>query len=697
MSIKPKKPKKPKKLTKTKKLKNSKKTPATKMKKEVEVGDRGGYLVIVESPTKAKTISSILGKEYDVTSSMGHVIDLPANKLSVDVDNGFEPVYQVISGKEKIIAQLKKKSKGKKAIYLATDSDREGEAISWHIKRALDSKNNIFYRVVFHEITEEAIREAFKKCSHLDMHKVNAQIARRVLDRIVGYRLSPILWKRIVRGLSAGRVQSIALKFIVEREKEIVAFISKTTFSLEARFRVGSNVFKAKLTKCKGSKGIFENRDDAQKYLEQIKSQEFIVKDLIKKETKRKPPPPFITSSLQQDAFNRLRLSAGRTMMVAQKLYEGAQILEKSVGLITYMRTDSFHISDKAKKEAKEFVRENYGQDYLSSHEYHHKQKKGAQLAHEAIRPSSSYRQPDQMKEFIVDDEARLYELIWKRFVAGFMKEAVLESSKAKITSEDVEFEVKGLRVLFEGFLKVLGDGGDDNLLPPLEKGQTVILEDLIIIEHTTKAPARYNDASLVKLLEEKGVGRPSTYAPIIYTLFRRNYARREKRAFLPTVLGIKVSDLLVNYFPKIMDENFTASIEEKLDEVENGNVDWRKVLEEFYPDFNKKVEETLLLVKKEVEYSDKTCPQCKGRMVIKWSRRGRFLSCENFPRCRYAESITTGVPCPDCKVGQLIERRNRRGQNFYGCSKYPECTYTNRSLPEDQDNNDQEDAKEED
>ena len=674
----------------------SSKLKKVKAKKEVQVQASGKYLVIVESPTKAKTISSILGKDYEVTSSMGHLVDLPPNKISVDVENGFEPVYQVIPGKEKMIAQLKKKSKGKKAIYLATDSDREGEAISWHIKGQLDSKDRKFYRVVFHEITEEAIKKAFKKHSQLDIDKVNAQIARRVLDRIVGYRLSPLLWKRIVRGLSAGRVQSIALKFVVEREKEIMSFVPKTTFSLEAKFRVGSDIFKAKLTKCKGKKGIFESREEAQKYLEEIRSQEFIVKELSKKETKRKPPPPFITSSLQQDSFNRLRLSARRTMMVAQKLYEGTQILEKSIGLITYMRTDSFHISPKARKEAKEFVQENFGQDYLSLHEYHHKQKKGAQLAHEAIRPTSVYRQPEQMREFIVDDEARLYELIWRKFVAGFMKEAVLESSKAKIASKDVEFEVRGLRVLFEGFLKVLGDGGDDNLLPSLEKGQKVSLEDLEVTEHTTKAPARYNDASLVKLLEEKGVGRPSTYAPIIYTLFRRNYARREKRAFLPTVLGIKVSDLLVNYFPQIMDEGFTALLEEKLDKVENGNIDWRKILEDFYPAFDKKVEKTLLVVKKEIEYSDKFCPKCKGRLIIKWSRRGQFLSCENFPRCRYAESITTGVACPDCKEGQLVERRNRRGQNFYGCSKFPNCTYTNRLLPEDQNNNDQEDTKEE-
>jgi len=642
------------------------------------------YLVIVESPTKAKTIASILGKEYEVISSMGHVVDLPANKLSVDVENGFEPIYRVISGKEKMIKQLKKKAQGKKAIYLATDADREGEAISWHLKEELDTKGKKFYRVVFHEITEEALKKAFKKHNHLDMYKVNAQIARRILDRIVGYRLSPLLWKKIVRGLSAGRVQSIALKFIVEREKEVMSFVPKTTFSLEAKFRVGHNLFKAKLSKYKGKKRVFEDRAQAEECLEELKRQVFAVKELTKKEIKRKPPPPFITSLLQQDAFNRLRLSARKTMMLAQKLYEGTRIGNKSVGLITYMRTDSFHVSAAARKEAKEFIKNNFGQDYLSLHEYHHKKKKGAQLAHEAIRPTSIFRQPQEMAKFVVDDEARLYELIWRRFAAGFMKESVLESSKVRIVSKDAEFEASGKRVLFEGFLKVLGDGGDENLLPDLEKGQEVVLEDFAVTEHTTKAPPRYNDASLVKLLEEKGIGRPSTYAPIIYTLFRRNYAEREKRFFRPTELGIKVSNLLVKFFPQIMDDGFTASLEEKLDEVEKGKVEWRKVLEDFYPAFAERVEKTLLLVKKEVEYSDKTCTQCQGRLVIKWSQRGKFLSCENFPRCRYAESITTGVSCLECKVGQLVRRRNRRGQNFYGCSSFPKCTYTSRTLPEE-------------
>ena len=648
------------------------------------------YLVVVESPTKAKTISSILGKEYEVTSSMGHIVDLPAKKLSVDTENKFTPVFRIIPGKEKVIKQLKKMAKGKEAVYLATDSDREGEAISWHIKEELDAKNRKFYRVVFHEITEDALKKAFKKTGRLDMCKVNAQIARRVLDRIVGYRLSPFLWKKIVRGLSAGRVQSIALKFIVEREKEIRAFIPKTTFSMEASFRAEDVTFKAKLTKCEGKKGIFEDRQEAEECLKKLKAdtltgtRSFTVKRLTRKEIKRKPPPPFITSLLQQEAFNRLRFSAQKTMLLAQKLYEGFQIGDKSIGLITYMRTDSFHISVAAREEAKEFIQNNFGQDYLSLHEYHHKKKKGAQLAHEAIRPTSIIRQPQEIAKFVTEDELKLYELIWRRFAAGFMKEAILESSKVCISSKEAEFETLGRRVLFEGFLKVLNGGSDENLLPTLEKGQEVTLEDLAVIEHITKPPARYNDASLVKLLEEKGIGRPSTYAPIIYTLFRRNYAQREKRAFLPTELGIKVSDLLVSFFPQIMDEGFTASLEEKLDEVEKGKLQWCKVLEDFYPDFDKKVEETLLLVKKEIEYSDKTCPKCEGKMVIKWSRRGKFLSCENFPRCRYAESISAGVSCPGCKVGELVMRRNKRGQNFYGCSKFPECTYTNRTLPEE-------------
>ncbi|MFA7676925.1 MAG: type I DNA topoisomerase [Candidatus Omnitrophota bacterium] len=642
------------------------------------------YLVIVESPTKAKTISSILGEDYEVVSSMGHVVDLPARRISVDVDNDFEPVYKVIPGKEKIIQQLKKKAKKKEIIYLATDPDREGEAISWHIREQLSAKGNNFQRVSFHEITDEALHQAFKHPAKIDMDRVNSQVARRVLDRVVGYKLSPLLWKKIVRGLSAGRVQSIALKFIVEREKEIMSFTPKTTFSIEAKFKHDNQVFKAVLTRYKGKKIIFEDKNAALKCIEDIRRESFLVSSVVKRENLRKPPPPHITSLLQQDSFSRLRFSAQKTMLLAQKLYEGAQIGEKMVGLITYMRTDSFHVSPKAKKDVRDFIEQRFGEEYVAQKEYRHKKAKGAQLAHEAIRPTSIFRSPLEVKEFITDDELRLYELIWRRFTAAFMKEARYESTRVEISSKHAGFQANGKKLLFPGYLKALEDTQEENVLPELFKGQEIEIESLEAVEHISKPPFRYNDASLVRLLEEKGIGRPSTYAPIIYTLIKRHYIRKDKRAFIPTDLGIKVSDLLVAFFPTVMDEGFTASMEEKLDEVEKGKVEWNRLLHDFYPSFSKNVEQTMLEAKKEFDYSEKTCPQCKGRLVVKWSRKGRFLSCEHFPTCKYAESITTGIICPGCRKGELIERRNRRGQNFYGCSKFPECTYTSRNLPDD-------------
>jgi len=642
------------------------------------------YLVIVESPTKARTISSILGKDYEVVSSMGHLVDLPANKISVDMENDFEPKYRIIPGKEKVVNQLKKKAKKKKVVYLATDPDREGEAISWHIKGQLSATKAKFSRVAFHEITKEALTAAFKHPGKLDIDKVNSQIARRVLDRVVGYSLSPLLWKKIVRGLSAGRVQSIALKFIVEREKEIEQFLPQTTYSVETEFKSEKSSFKAKLNKYKGKKGVFNQSQDAENCIEVIKDQEFKVKDIIKKNSSRKPPSPHITSLLQQEAFNKLRFSAQKTMVIAQKLYEGIQINDESVGLITYMRTDSFHISSKARSQAKEFIAETFGKDYLAEKEYRYKKKKGAQLAHEAIRPTSVYRKPQDLASHLSEDELRLYELIWRRFLATAMKEALLEQKKAVIVSKDAEFTADGRRVIFPGYLKVLNSGIEDNPLPVLAKGEALRGENFTVSEHTTKPPARYNDASLVRLLEEKGIGRPSTYAPTIFTLIRRNYARREKRAFIPTDLGVKVIKLLVEFFPKIMDEGFTALMEDELDEVERGKMEWHQILKDFYPQFKARVDKSLVLAKKEVEYSDKHCTKCGGRMVLKWSRKGRFLSCEHFPKCKYAESITTGVACPECKQGELVERRNKRGQQFYGCSTFPKCTYTNRSLPED-------------
>lgn len=642
------------------------------------------YLVIVESPTKARTIFSILGKDYDVISSMGHLVDLPATKLSVDVENEFKPAYRIIPGKEKIIKQIRSKAEGKDIIYLATDPDREGEAISWHIKEnlKLKSKKIKVRRVVFHEITEEALIDAFKRVGRIDVDKVNAQIARRVLDRIVGYSLSPFLWKKIVRGLSAGRVQSVALKFIVEREKEIREFKPVTTYSLEASLVSGKDTFKARLVRHKGKKIIFKSNQAALKCIEELKKNEFIISSLTSKESLRKPPSPHITSILQQDGFSRLRFSARKTMLVAQKLYEGIKIKDKPVGLITYMRTDSFHVSAKAKTEVKGFIDEKFGRDYLSEKEYRYKKKKGAQLAHEAIRPTSVYREPAVLAESLADDEANLYDLIWRRFTAAFMKEARYKNTKAVIKAGDYEFEATGRRVLFEGYLKAYNDNIEENPLPELRQAEAVSLAGIEALTHITKPPARYNDASLVKLLEEKGIGRPSTYAPIIYTLIIRNYIKREKRAFMPSELGEKVSDLLIHSFPKIMDDSFTGSIEEELDEVERGKLKWHKVLKDFYLPFKRKVDLAISTAKKEHIFSDKFCPQCKGRLAYKWSRRGRFLSCEHFPKCRYGESISSGVSCPECKDGQLVERRNKRGQNFYGCSKFPACRYTSRNLP---------------
>ncbi|UCC95235.1 MAG: type I DNA topoisomerase [Candidatus Omnitrophota bacterium] len=640
------------------------------------------YLVIVESPTKARTIFALLGKDYEIISSMGHIVDLPSKRLSVDVDEGFKPHYRVIPGKEKILTQLKKKAKNKEIIYLATDPDREGEAISWHIKAKLPQDSKTFYRVIFHEITREALRDAFANPGTLNTNKVNAQIARRVLDRIVGYLLSPLLWRKVVRGLSAGRVQSVALKFIVEREKEIQRFIPKTTYRIEAQFKAGQDVFTAKLERYREDKAVFETKDEAEKCIEEIKSAAFCVKEVTKKQTLRRPLPPHTTSLLQQDGFNKFRFSSQKTMLIAQRLYEGADIKDTRVGLITYMRTDSFSVAPKAKKEVKGFIKKTFGQEYLPEKEYRFKEKKGAQAAHEAIRPTSVQREPTNIKDFLATDEAKLYELIWRRFVASFMREALFENTKVILSSQSAEFIAEGKRMVFEGYLKVLGRTEEEKVLPLLAKGDEPILLDCQVVEQTTKPPPRFNDASLVRLLEEKGIGRPSTYAPTISTLFIRNYARREKSVFFPTELGIKVSDLLVEHFPEVMNEDFTALMEERLDAVEEGNLEWQKILEEFYPSFKKQIDKAKEVIQKEVQFVDKTCPQCNNPLVIKWSRKGRFLSCSNFPQCRYAESITTDIQCPDCKEGKLIERRNKRGQFFYGCTRFPQCHYTSRTLP---------------
>lgn len=645
------------------------------------------YLVIVESPTKARTIGAILGDAYDVMPSMGHVVDLPPSVLGVNTEGNFEPTYKTLKGKEKIITQLKKKAKAAEAVYIATDPDREGEAIGWHIQKKLEKESTKFYRVTFHEITAEALADAFQQPVELDMHKVNAQIARRVLDRVVGYILSPLLWKKVVRGISAGRVQSVALKFIVDRQREIAAFVPTTTYSVHASVRTGPHTFNATVAEYKGKKAIFATREEALECIEILQAETLTVKKTQVKETRRKPPSPYTTSLLQQDGFSQLHFSSQKTMLLAQKLYEGIQIDEALFGLITYMRTDSFQISPKAKEEARNLIIELYGNEFLPTKAFHHKEKKGAQLAHEAIRPASSQRIPSSVRQFLPDDEYALYELIWKRFMSSQMNEAIFQNTKIIIASSSGQLTTEGRRLIFDGFLRVMGREENDMSLPALDDGTILEVENFSVQEHTTKPPAHYNDASLVKLLEEKGIGRPSTYAPTILTLIQRNYIRREKGYFSPTELGVKVSDFLTKHFSTVVDEAFTARMEQELDKVEEGTIVWQKILHDFYPAFRNQIDTVAAHVQKEVVYEEtgKLCPQCNSPLAIKWSRRGKFLSCSAFPKCRYAESILSAITCPQCKTGKLLERRNKRGQMFYGCSAFPECRFTSRTLPKEE------------
>lgn len=642
-------------------------------------------LVIVESPTKAKTMKRFLDTSFKVLSSMGHIVDLPKSTLGINIKEGFKPEYKVIRGREKIAKEMKKEAKDIVKIYLATDPDREGEAISWHIRNLFQGhQDKEFRRVIFHEITQDAIKKAFSHPSKLDINKVNAQQARRILDRIVGYFLSPFLWKRICRGLSAGRVQSVALKFIVDREKEIKQFIPKKYYTIDAYFKKGDVIFKGRLFKEHGKKITVEDVQKAEKIKQLILGKHFRVKKISTKVSLKRPYPPFITSSLQQEGFRNFRFSTSRTMLLAQRLYEGIELKEEGItGLITYMRTDSFHISPEAKKEAKSFILEKFSHKYLSSKEHRFKSKGLIQAAHEAIRPTGIKREPQDIKESLSKEEASLYELIWKRFVACFMSEAQIENTQVILAMSDLEFASVGTRVLFDGFLKIYPEKIREETLPQLRAEELVECVDVKIEEKYTLPPARFNDASLVKLLEEKGIGRPSTYAPTISTLISRNYTRREKSSFVPTDLGMAVIELLVKFFSSILDDKFTAKMEQELDYIEKGDTSWKKILEDFYPGFKKSIEEAEKKSKKHLELAGRICDKCGKEMVIRYSRKGKFISCSDYPRCKNAHSITTQVKCPECKAGFLVERRNRKGQRFYGCSKFPNCRYTASNLPE--------------
>lgn len=656
-------------------------------------------LVIVESPAKAKTINKFLGDKYVVTASMGHIIDLPKSKLGVDVENDFKPEYIVMKDRKKNLTALKKEAKGKAAIYLAADPDREGEAISWHLQTALAEKNRKFFRVEFDEITKEAVTNAFKHPREIDMHLVNAQQARRILDRIVGYTLSPLLWKKVSRGLSAGRVQSVAVRLIVERENEINKFNPREYWEVLAELkRKGDepkDKFTAKLDKYKGKKIDVVKRDDSDRILAEIKQALFIVGD-IKESTKRKSPyPPFTTSKLQQEAFNKLRFAGARTMSIAQGLYEGVDLGgEGSVGLITYMRTDSVRISKDASADAKKYILEKFGKKYYPETPNVYKSKKTAQEAHESIRPTLPLREPGAVKEYLTADQFKLYTLIWNRFVASQMTMAVYSQISVDIKAGDYIFKAASTKVVFDGYTVVYEvekekDETEEEAkekLPELSQDEPLDLLGLVPSQHFTKPPPRYSDASLIKVLEELGIGRPSTYAPIIHTITSRDYVTREAGYFRPTELGGIVTKLLMEHFPKVLDVEFTANLENELDGIEEGETDWVMVLKSFYSPFIHSVEQARIEmkdVKKEVIATDQVCVLCGKPMVIKWGRNGKFLSCSDYPACKNTKSITSGVKCPNGCGGELVARKSRRG-SFFGCSSYPKCNYISKKLPQD-------------
>lgn len=633
-------------------------------------------LIIVESPTKSKTLQGFLGSQYKVLSSYGHIRDLPKAELGVDVDNGFEPKYVIPTKSKKTINSLKKESEKTDSIILATDEDREGEAIAWHLAEALKLADKDYQRIVFHEITKTAIEEALKNPRKIDMNLVNAQQARRVLDRIVGYKLSPFLWKKVARGLSAGRVQSVAVRLVVEKEREIENFNPQEYWSIVALLKKLKNgQFETTLIK-KDDKVLekleIKNKAAAEKIVQDLKSAEYKVENIEKKEVRRNPFPPFTTSTLQQEAFRRFRFPAKLTMSVAQNLYER--------GLITYHRTDSLNLSSLALGTAKKFIGKNYGENYHQFRQFKTKSK-GAQEAHEAIRPAYPDKTPDKIK--LEERNLKLYQLIWQRFIACQMKEALFDATTVDVKAGKYIFRATGQILKFDGFLKVYPIKFEEAELPALEKEELLELIKLNPQQHFTQPPARYTEASLIKALESEGIGRPSTYAPIISTIQERNYIEKNnKRYFQPTEIGTVVNDLLVEHFPRIVDIKFTANMEENLDEVAEGEKEWKKILKEFYEPFNKNLEEKYQAVSKKEfteKPTEKKCPKCGAPLLIRLGRFGQFYACSKFPKCRYTESLSDNklnLKCPKCQQGEIVEKRTKRSKIFYGCSRFPECDF---------------------
>ncbi|SHI90252.1 type I DNA topoisomerase [Desulfofundulus thermosubterraneus] len=645
-------------------------------------------LVIVESPAKAKSIGKLLGKKYTIKASMGHVRDLPKSQFGVDVEHGFTPKYITIRGKGEIIKELKTAVKKADRVLLASDPDREGEAIAWHLANVLEIDENAPCRIEFNEITKQAVQNAVKAPRPIDYNRVNAQQARRILDRLVGYKLSPLLWRKVKKGLSAGRVQSVAVRLICDREEEINAFVPEEYWTLTAVFtRRGKDPFEAKLYKIGDKKAEIKNQVQIGEILKDLKGVSYRVVKITHREKNRQPAPPFTTSSLQQEAYRKLNFTARKTMMVAQQLYEGLELgKEGPVGLVTYIRTDSTRVAAQALTDARAYIQEKFGPEYVPEKPRQVAARGRVQDAHEAIRPTAVEREPEAIKHYLTPDQYKLYKLIWSRFVASQMSPAIIETTSIDITGGRYIFRATGSVVKFPGFTRVYVESRDDEtkeeegVLPALSEGEALEVKSLTPKQHFTQPPPRYTDATLVKALEEKGIGRPSTYAPILETIIKRGYVVREKKQLVPTELGIVVVDLLKKHFPDIIDVEFTAQMEESLDRIEEGEMDWVRVIQDFYGPFQEtlaRAEEKIGQVTVSDEVSEEICEQCGRNMVVKMGRYGKFLACPGFPECRNTRPLLepTGVPCPQCK-GELVVRRSKKGRKFYGCSRYPDCDF---------------------
>ncbi|EOB3875077.1 type I DNA topoisomerase [Campylobacter upsaliensis] len=659
-------------------------------------------LIIVESPAKARTISNFLGNKYEVMASKGHIRDLPKTSFGIKIEEDhFVPEYRISKDHSALVKELKEKAAKAGQVYLATDEDREGEAIAYHIAKAIGKDENSLPRIVFHEITQSAIEHALKNPRKLDINSVNAQQTRRLLDRIVGYKLSPLLGQKIQRGLSAGRVQSAALKIIVDREKEIRAFVPLEYFSIDMIFSKDLEAELVEFDAKKLEKLSLTNKDRAKLILEECQKAQFVVENIESKERKIAPPPPFMTSTLQQSASNRLGFTPKKTMMIAQKLYEGVKTHQGTMGVITYMRTDSLNLAKEAVKSARELIKEHFGKEYLPSKENIYTTKsKGAQEAHEAIRPTNLSFTPELAAKYLEKDELRLYTLIYNRFLACQMNPAISQSEGVFARGGRALFKISGRRVLFEGFYKVYGDMDKDKILPEFKKDQVLKTQKLSMSNHFTEPPSRYSEAGLVKKLESLGIGRPSTYAPTISILSARDYVVIEKKQLKPNEIAFSVTELLEKNFSDIVDSHFTSNLENTLDEIAENKADWQETLKEFYYPFMRKIEEGKSTIKSQKTFTklEEKCPECGGELAVRKGRYGEFIACLAFPKCRYSRNLKEdnaekkeakkpngiGVKCPKCKDGEVVERFSRRGK-FYGCNHYPKCDFVSNYKPSEE------------